>query len=227
MKKLFTFIGVAGICLATAFITPKAQANGALVAFGTTNSIDSSTATFTSWPVNGTTTNALTYTTTNGVVITTNTFYPGLLTGKAIAIYNQEHLVLNVQGFLVNTAAATMTITLNGACTGGNGPANGNWVNFINTNGIPGIYSTNVTQNDWETTGHAFALALPAQTNWFNFQTNIVMDVIGSGGNNFPNADFIGITTIANTLTAGCFLSNPNGVVFLNKKLIPTPLIGQ
>jgi hypothetical protein len=65
---------------------------------------------------------------------------------------------------------------------------------------------------------------IPATTtNWFNYQTNIVMDVVGI----WDNADFIGIYQITNNFTATCSLQNPNGVAYLNKKLIPTPLIGQ
>ena len=222
MKNLFKFIGVAAISLATVCLQP-AFGNGVLNSFQTTNSIDSGTAGFASWPTNGTSTNAITFTYTNGAVIATNSFYPGLMTGKAVAIFNQEHLVLNVQGFLVNTgAAATLTLDLRTACTGGNSPTVGGVVPYLNTNGLP----VNPLQNDFESSPHLVAIPLPASyTNWFNYSTNLVLDVTGSG--QFPNADFIGIYGITNTLTATCSLQNPAGVVFLNKKLIPTPLIGQ
>jgi len=222
MKKLFKHIGVAAIVLATVCVQ-SAFGNGSLVSFETTNSIDSSTTTITSYPTNGTSTNAITWTYTNGTAITTNTLYPGLQTGKAVAIYNQEHLVFNVQGWLVNTgAAATVGFDLVTACTGGNSPTvGGTVVSGINTN-----TAANVTAaaNDFQSTGSWINVAIPATTtNWFNYQTNIVMDVAAG----LPNADFIGIYQITNNFTATCSLQNPNGVAFVNNKLIPTPLIGQ
>ena len=223
MKNLFKFIGVAALVLATVIMAPKAQANGSLNSFLTTNSIDSTAASITSFPTNGTSTNAITWNYTNGTAITTNSLYPGLLTGKAVAIYNQEHLVFNVQGWLVNTgAAATVGFNLATACTSGNNPAVGGQVVGINTNLAQNV---NNAQNDWQTSpANWIVVTLPATTtNWFNYQTNIVMDVAG----NAPNADFIGIYQITNNLAATCSLFNPNGVAFVNKKLIPTPLIGQ
>jgi hypothetical protein len=221
MKNYLKLIGVAAFVLATVCVQP-AFGNGALVSFLTTNSIDSTAATITSWPTNGTSTNAITWNYTNGTAITTNTLYPGLLTGKAVAIYNQEHLVFNVQGWLVNTgAAATVAFNLTPACTGGNGPAVGQSVSGINTN----TFGASVAQNDFETSpANWIVVPIPATTtSWFNYQTNIVMDVVGI----WDNADFIGIYQITNNFTATCSLQNPNGVAYLNKKLIPTPLIGQ
>ena len=223
MKKLFKHIGVAAIVLATVCVQ-SAFGNGSLVSFGTTNSIDSSTTTITSYPTNGTSTNAITWTYTNGTAITTNTLYPGLQTGKAVAIYNQEHLVFNVQGWLVNTGAAcTVGFNLTTACTAGNSPVyGGSVVSGINTN-LPANATANY--NDWETLPQNWVtVTLPASTtNWFNYQTNLVLDVQGL----WDNSDFIGIYQITNNLPATCSLQNPNGVAFLNKKLIPTPLIGQ
>jgi hypothetical protein len=212
-------IGVAALVLATVCLQP-ARASGSLEAFGTTNSIDSGTAAITSWPVNGTSTNAISF--TNGT--TAVTFYPGLLTGKGLAIYNQEHLVLNVQGWLVNTGAAcAVGIDLRSALTGGSGPAVSTTVPYLNTNGVPGT----PLANDYESNARWFVVAIPASTtNWFNFQTNIVMDANGTAGN-LPNGDFVGIRSITNSFEATCSLVNPAGVAFLNKKLIPTPLIGQ
>jgi hypothetical protein len=67
-------------------------------------------------------------------------------------------------------------------------------------------------------------VTLPASTtNWFNYQTNLIMDVQGQ----WDDAGFYGIYQITNNLSAGCYLQNPNGVAALGKKLIPTPLIGQ
>ena len=223
MKKLFKFIGVAAISLATVCLQP-AFGNGALVSFGTTNSIDSTTTSITSWPTNGTSTNGITWTYTNGTAITTNVLYPNLQTGKAVAIYNQEHLVFVVQGWLVNTgAAAVVGFNLTPACTGGNGPVyGGSIVGQINTNLGPNALAA---YNDYETSpANWINVALPATTtNWFNFQTNIIMDVVGP----WDNADFFGIYQITNNIGGTGYLYNPNGVAFLNKKLIPTPLIGQ
>ena len=221
MKTYLKIIGVAVIGLATVCLQP-AFGNGALVAFNTTNSIDSTAASITSWPTNGTSTNAITWTYTNGTAITTNRLYPGLQTGKSVAIYNQEHLVFNVQGWLVNTgAAATVAFNLTPACTSGNSPTVGNQVPGINTN----VFGASVSQNDFETSpANWITVPIPASTtNWFNYQTNIIMDVVGI----WDNADFVGIYQITNNFTATCSLQNPNGVAFLNKKLIPTPLIGQ
>lgn len=222
MKNLFKFIGVAAIGLATVCVQP-AFGNGSLNSFMTTNSIDSGVASITSWPTNGTSTNAVTFIYTNGTTYTTNSFYPGVGTGKAVAIFNQEHLVFNVQGWLVNTgAAATIGFNLTPSCTGGNGPTLGNQVPGINTNLAANV---NNAQNDFETSPANWILVpIPATTtNWFNYQTNILMDVAGI----WDNADFIGIYQITNNFPAGCSLQNPNGVAYLNKKLIPTPLIGQ
>ena len=94
-------------------------------------------------------------------------------------------------------------------------------VSGINTNTAANVAAA---ANDFQSTGSWITVAIPATTtNWFNYQTNIIMDV----ATGLPNADFIGIYQITNNFTATCSLQNPNGVAFLNKKLIPTPLIGQ
>ena len=223
MKNLFKFIGVAVIGLATVAVQP-CFGSGTLESFLTTNSIDSSTASITSWPTNGLSTNAITWTYTNGTAITTNTLYPGLLTGKARAIVNQEHMVLNLQGWLVNTSSATIGVQLVTACTGGSGPVvNGSTVSGINTNVFNNLNAASI---DFESTGHWFTFTCPAGTNWINLQQNLVTDALLTAGN-LPNADFVGVYQITNNFTSGNSLVNPNGVLFLNKKLIPTPLIGQ
>ena len=224
MKNLFNSIGVAALVLATVFVGQSAFGNGALNYFATTNSIDGTVASITSYPTNGYTTNAISFTYTNGSTITTNSYYPGLQTGHQVSIYNQEHALLVVQGWLVNTGAAcTVGINLDYAATSGNQPSYGGTVPYLNTNGLSG--ASLPFQNDWETTPANWVLIpIPASTtNWFNYQTNLVFDAIGP----FDNSDFIGIYQITNNFGAGSSLVNPSGVAGVNKKLIPTPLIGQ
>ena len=213
-------IGLAAFVLAGVNL----QASSFLNSFLTTNSIDGSVASITSWPTNGTSTNAITWAYTNGTSITTNQLFPGLLTGHVVSVENQEHATFVVQGWLVNTgAAATVGFNLTPATTGGSRPVYGGWVGYgINTN-----LAANSTAfyNDFETSPQNWVIVtLPASTtNWYNYQTNIIMDVQGI----WDNAGWYGIYQITNNLGAGSYLQNPNGVAALGKKLIPTPLIGQ
>ena len=220
MKTYLKMIGLAAFVLAGVNL----QASSFLNSFLTTNSIDGSVASITSWPTNGTSTNAITWAYTNGTSITTNQLFPGLLTGHVVSVENQEHATFVVQGWLVNTgAAATVGFNLTPATTGGSRPVYGGWVGYgINTN-----LAANSTAfyNDFETSPQNWVIVtLPASTtNWFNYQTNIIMDVQGI----WDNAGWYGIYQITNNLGAGSYLQNPNGVAALGKKLIPTPLIGQ
>ena len=225
MKNLFKLIGVAALVLATVFVGQSVFGNGALNYFATTNSIDGSVASITSYPTNGFATNAISFNYTNGTTITTNSYYPGLATGHQVSIYNQEHALFVVQGWLVNTSATANVIgfNLDFAATSGNQPSVGQAVPYLSTNGLTGA---NIPlQNDWETTpANWLVIPVPAlTTNWFNYQTNLVFDT----ANIMDNSDFIGIYQITNNFGAGSSLVNPAGVAGVNKKLIPTPLIGQ
>ena len=220
MKNYLKIIGFAAFMLAGINL----QASSFLNSFQTTNSIDGSVASITSWPTNGTSTNAITWTYTNGAAITTNQLFPGLLTGHVVSIENQEHMTLVVQGWLVNTgAASTIAFNLTPATTGGTRPVQNGWIGYgINTNLAA---NANAAYNDYETSPQNWVLiTLPATTtNWFNYQTNIIMDV----SSQWDNAGYYGIYQITNNLGAGSYLQNPNGVISVGKKLIPTPLIGQ
>ena len=210
---------IAAVGLALTF---SANASPILNYFGMTNSIDSSAPTITSWPTNGLATNIITFNYTNGATVITNAYQPGYLTGKAQAIYNQEHIVFGVQGWLVNTGAAcTVAFNLTTADTVGSPPTVGNAVPGINTN----VFGANVNQNDFEIPAANWVLVpIPANTtNWFNYHTNLVMDVQGI----WDNSDFIGIYQVTNNFAPGNSLQNPQGPAWINKKIIPSTWIGN
>ena len=193
MKTYLKIIGVAALVLATVCLQP-AFANGSPNSFNITNTLN--TVTTTSWPTNGFGTNGL-----------------PLLTGKAVAIGNQEHIGLNFQGLLVatNTTASTVTFVL---VTGMSGTGNGA-VTF-DTNGVP-------TSNDFDTgfggtVSVAFAITPVVGTNWINLQTNFPPTSI------FADANSVGVYSITPALHGNTI---QQAALYANKKLIPTPLIGQ
>lgn len=214
MKTLFKKLTAISTVVALLIICAQTVlANGSLVSLNATNFLDAGAGgahtNISSWPTNGAATVQL-----------------GVLTGIAVPIFNQEHCVFVVQGMLSNSTAATMGITLVTACTSGNAPS-------VLVNGSGLIY-----QNDFVTTGYQFNVAIPASTNWFHWETNIIGDsTTGTGALSMPNADFIGISLITNnfaanqyltTLTVTNFYTNNGSIMWgINKKLIPTPLIGQ
>ncbi|MDE2096192.1 MAG: hypothetical protein KGL39_03030 [Patescibacteria group bacterium] len=232
-------VGLLAACVAVA--SNRAEANASLQYFGTTNSIDSSAASITSWPTNYPTTNGITWTYTNFVITAgvtnptyTTTLYPGQLTGKAIEVGSYEHVALNVQGWLVNTnaSAGTLGINLVTATTAPGQPplsvANvANVTLGINTNGVPA--DANLAQNNFEyPASHWIIIPIPANTtNWFNFSTNLIETVNGAATTLVPDVGWVGIYQITNNLTATCYLVNPNGVAALSKKVIPSPITGQ
>lgn len=210
MKNLFKIIGVAVIALATVCLQP-AFGNGSPNDFNITNSI--SAATITSWPTNFTA-SIFVNTTTNGSVISSNYTSVGVLTGGPVAIGNQESIGLNLQGSVVAAAVSNCIVTVT-------------FVTSMAANGPTVLSDTNgfVTRNDWATTGAGnFSVVIPfttaVGTNWLNWQTNLSNVTIANAAN------YIGVYSIVPSMAGGGATIN-SAHLTVNKKLIPTPLIGQ
>lgn len=203
-KPMLACLAIAGML---AVLVPMAHAEGYLQAFQTTNFLGNSTTVntnITSWPTNSPGTNGL-----------------GVLTGKGVAVGNQERYEIVFQGYLTNAAAAIVGfqyVTAVAQTYGGGGPT----IGYGNTNLYPGTTTNVFTQNDWSYYPSAMInIAIPALTNWFNWQTNVSVDTLGGDGG------WIGIYTITNNIGSGSWITNANGssgLFYVYKKLIPKPL---
>lgn len=140
------------------------------------------------------------------------------LTGGPVGVYQQEHYGFNFQCFASSSNATVMAFGLVGSMAN-NAPQVSRGTN---------IYSAGNTvdlQNDWQSiaTGYAptwVVFTIPVGTNWFNFQTNFVPTAI-----NLPDVNYVGVYQITNNVVGSNFFTNT--AAYINKKLIPTPLIGQ
>jgi len=138
-------------------------------------------------------------------------------TGRAVYLGNVRSFEFGVQGFLVNTGAATtVSMTLIPAYSGSQ-PQVTMGTNLLSVNVVT------ILQNDFLDPAQAYTVVIPipaTSTNWYNWSTN--MDVAAS---RFGNANWVGVYSISNNIpTSGQWT---NVAAYVNTKLIPTPLIGQ
>ena len=141
-------------------------------------------------------------------------------TGTAVPVFNQEHFGLCFQGFAFTSNNFTVGMDIRTAMSSGG--YGGKPIVSYGTN----VYSTNATvllQTDWSTTPNWVTFTVPAITNgWFNLQTNYS---IQSSQPPYSDANFIGVYSITCSVQASMWLTNTD--LYVNGKLIPTPLIGQ
>jgi hypothetical protein len=189
--------------------TAMGQVYYSVNSFQTTNYLTSATQ-YTGWPTN--------YAGTNGQFVAN---------GNGVAVFQQRDVVgINVQGQVVDTNAVGQAIQL---WVIGSMSANPPAVVYWTTNsGFTGYapWQTNSAvpiQNDWMTTTPiylAFNLPLASAantltTNWFNYQTNLVLN-----GTQAPSWNFIGIYGLSNALTGGEYINGFNVTVSKKKEAV-------
>jgi hypothetical protein len=129
-------------------------------------------------------------------------------TGTAIGIQNYDSLLIDVQGFLVNTNATASQLQITHCFSGTQN------VPTVATNTNIWSAGTIITnQNDFFTNNPVIdSVPLPgATTNFFHWATNLPSTSIAG------NATYIGIFGMSNNFTSGnCFLTN--AVVSVGKK---------
>jgi len=190
-----TLITVGAIALAAAGFAPRAAADGATVAMQTTNNLAPGDTNIVGYPTNGT------------------THYQ---TGAGVNVDGMESYIFMCSGFLSNSTAAVIYVQLTTAAAS---PGRGSGPQFLGA-------TTN--QNDWAYQGYgtaSFSIQVPADTNWFNWQTNIASTTVAG------QAGWIGIYKLTNNFAAGQMLTNPvgsngNGLFFIYKKVKPVILNG-
>lgn len=151
---------------------------------------------------------SLQFTNNIGPNVTNQSGYPsttnGYGNGVGVAIFEQDHLGVCVQGQYLNSGAATVLRL--------------DFVTAMCATQAPVYNGTNY--NDWSTNVNTISIALPAATAWtyFNFQTNFA-------GTSIPaEANFIGIVLETNGLAGNNYLTNV--VISVNKKIKPFKLHG-
>ena len=160
----------------------------------------------TSWPGNPVSTNlVITSYTTNGAVITTNGFYPGVLTGGALSVRSYDSVGFVYHGLVVATNTGNLVFTLVRAITSGS----------------PAIASTNtvypsVKYNDWDNV-QTWTLSVPyaAGTNYLTWTTNLDHYLVGP-------ASHLGIYNATNSGPPGT--TSTNNYAGLLKKVVPFQL---
>ena len=182
-----------------------AQATGYLTSFQITNCLQG-TNWINSYPTNSIGTNGMTQN-----------------TGRGLAIGNVEHFGLQFEGYLVNTnpgAGNLVTFQLVGS---GGSPANGSPTVTIGTNNFSANGNV-ISANDWTVnTNNSWLVVVqlpPLYTNWFTWATNY-----SSSSGPLVDLNYVGVGGISNVVAAGCVFTNT--ALYLNTKLIPSPLIGQ
>ncbi len=217
--KLIALAAFAGVALM--FATASAQASGASISLNITNVISSNAPAIIGYPTNtvGQGPVILSYT-TNGSTITTNYNLVGYATGNGVPCFNQEHIGVNFQGYASVSNAASVSFTFVTSMAN-NTPAQTTGTNWVSQN------VTNLTSSDWAAPVTAsnpgvvtVVIPIAAGTNYINWQTNFPMN-----GSIFQDANFLGVYAISNTITGTGYITNTT--LLVNRKLIPTPLIGQ
>lgn len=203
MKQIKQFAG-ACVIAALAFVAPNAKAGGALNSFGITNNLQGGAAAVVYY---GFPTNSINP--TNG--------FP-MLTGHQVSIGSFDRIGVNLQGFLLNTGAATH-ITFMFTAGYGNGVPQVTPGTNLFTYG-----NTVLLQNDWTSTNNWVMLDIPipaTTTNWYNWSTNFV----GAGAFPIIDANYLGVGAISNYLTAQNFLTNCS--LGVNTKIINRAFISN
>lgn len=155
------------------------ESQAGLYSLNATNTINNTVTNYTSWPTNQISTNGNPQS-----------------TGKPVYIGDVKEALFQFQGYLSNSTAVSMQVILVTANTTqgrGSNPT-------VGTNGIP---------NDFAYTAQtSFNIAIPALTNWFNWQTNI--SFVGASATGIlavPNAEWLGIYTITNNFAANQYIT--------------------
>lgn len=209
MKNSFKKIMVAVGLLAALALPLKTEAAGFYESFQATNVLNFTTTSgattigtnIVSWPTNSLSTNG-----------------NGQLTGHQIAIFNQNEIGFRVQGWLTNNAAAVMAVFLTVSGASDSPFVSTNTITGGNTN-IYGGTGAMFGRNDWSQNTYMLNIALPALTNWFDFETNIPNTTI------VGMANWVGIYQVTNNLAAGNFLTNAQNNIFgIVKKVRPVTL---
>jgi hypothetical protein len=197
MKKLIAILALA--------LPLTAFASGAPQSLNITNYITSALS-LTSYPTNTYNTNGLPQS-----------------TGNAVPVFNQEHIGFNFEGFFVGTnlANATIGFVLVTSMAGNTPTATSG------TNNLSGG-NTVLTGSDFATAGLGvipinFTVANATNGAWVNWQTNFA--AFSPVGSMIGDVNFIGVYQITNNMPGGCYITN--AAAYINKKLIPTPLIGN
>lgn len=150
---------------------------------------------------------------------------PGIATGNAVAVYNQDIITVDVAGFLNNTNttnnAQVFTVQL-ATSSAVSAPTLLVGTNQWTTN----LSVTNL--NDWTTNGTPpFSFIIPANTlGWYHVSTNFTSTTP------YGTATFVGVYQISNNLSSGNFISNSLGtngggsIVKIGKKVKAFSLVG-
>lgn len=214
-----TAVGMA-LSLALLAVAPQAKASGSPQSLYVTNYMVASQ-------------NVVGFPTNQQVAVTNaatgGSNYVGSATGLPVYIGNYEHIGFNIQGTYVGTniSAGAIGFTLTSSMAGATPGVT------VGTNNLSaGVTEINAT--DWATPWAnsiglmSFTLPTPiapsanvATNIWINWSTNWFM----GSGIIFPDANWIGVYQLSNNMPTGCYLTNV--VVTINRKLIPTPLIGN
>ena len=162
------------------------------------------------------TTNLLTGGTTLTSYPTNTGTYAGLSTGGGVFIGDTDILTLHVGGFLTNTSGTNIINVTFVTAT----PINGG-------GGAPVFGATATNVSDWSWNSNTIAIPLPVWTNWFNYETNILINTATS----IPNSGYLGISQIqplGSTLTLSWVATNginsptnTGGEFYIERKVKP------